>query len=165
MSFKFLDYKAVAVNTFRSFLVVRDESKIDMPATKHEVIPGIAQDQQKAARKVLAQLTPEQQNLVLAAFTLALSKHKVSSRIGYLVGLVKAMKDGTFTEVGAAGGAPAMTAGERIAKEKTKQEEAQARGRMTNAEYAAWLQQTFDAKPSDAMKPAKNVGLRLALGW
>ena len=148
-------------------VVVRNEdSKIDAPATTQEPIPGIAQDQQKAARKVLAQLTPEQTSLILNAFTLALSKHKVSSKIGYLVGLVKAMKDGTFTEAGAAGGAPAQSLDDRLRLERQRQHEAQERGKMSNEQHAAWLAETFGQKPTDS--PAKSGGrirLKSMLGW
>lgn len=87
-------------------VVVIDERVEQSPP---DTIPGIAPDQQKAARRVLADLTPEQAALVLSAFTLALSRHNVSSKIGYLVGLVRAMKDGTFSPVETQHCAPAST--------------------------------------------------------
>lgn len=96
---------------------------------------------------------------------LALSKHKVSSKIGYLVGLVKAMKNGTFTATAAAQGTPAITLDERIAKERQRQQEASERGKMTVEEHAAWLVKQFGAKAEEGKRTSGRVGLRAALGW
>jgi hypothetical protein len=128
-------------------------------------IPHIAPDQQKAARKVLSELTPEQASLVLSAFTLALSKHKVSSKIGYLVGLVKAMNNGTFTAPEAAQGTPSLSLDERLAKERQRQQEASERGKMTVEEHAAWLVKQFGSKAEEGKKTSGRIGLRAALGW
>lgn len=151
--------------------VVVDEKGKESPP---DPIPYIAPDQQKAARKVLSELSEDQAALVLSAFALALSRHNVSSKIGYLVGLVKAMKDGRFTapepkhavpasnpylnaqkswawrggngvysQYGASGGVHIQNLADRLEKERVDSEEALKRGKLSNADHAAWLEREF----------------------
>jgi len=102
----------------------------------------------------------------VTALTLAISKGTVSNPIGYLLQLVKASKDGSFSPVQARSGAPVLTLAERIAKEQQRQEEQQRRGAMTSEQHARWLAENFGAKTVDAGKASgRGVGLRSMLGW
>lgn len=130
-----------------------------------QAITGIPDKHQPTARQALRTLTKEEADAVVTALTLALSKGSVQNPIGYLLQLVKASKNGTFSPVEAAGGAPVITLAERIRREQERHHEAQNRGKMTNEQYTEWLQRTYGGKAEASTKPAKRVGLRQSLGW
>lgn len=130
-----------------------------------DAIPSIDNRHQQVARKALAKLTVEQAQAVLTVFTLAASKGSISNKIGYLIGLTKAALNGTFSPVQPHTAPPALTAAQRLAKERQREHEAQARGRMTNQEHAEWLQRTYGTatKPSTTVPHQGVKSLKLAL--
>ena len=163
-------------------VVVVEKDLIDQQATtKRQPIPtptseptdtivsdvlGIDPQHQAAAKRALSRLTEEQAQMVLVAFSLQCSKSNIGNRIAYLISLTKAAIDGTFSPVGAAGGAPAITLDERLRLERQRQHEAQRRGAMNSEQHAKWLADNFGTKTPDS--PAKSggrIGLRSMLGW
>ena len=128
-------------------------------------VPHIPPQHQLPAKRSLSQLPPEQAQAVLVAFTLAISKGGIKSPIGYLMQLVKAAIDGTFSPVGVAGGAPVQSLDDRLAKERARQEEQQKRGAMTVDQHAEWLATNFGSKPAEGKAGGRKVGLKDALGW
>lgn len=130
-----------------------------------QAIAGIPDQHQPTARQALRTLTKEEADAVVAALTLALSKGAVTNPTGYLMQLIKATKNGSFSPVTSQQVTPAPTLDERLAKERQRQHEQQERGKMTVEEHAAWLQRTFGAKVSEDNKPAGRISLRQALGW
>jgi len=129
-------------------------------------VPGIEVKYQQTARKALSALSKAEADAVVTALTLALSKGTVSNPIGYLLQLIKASKNGTFSPVQAAGAAPVLTLAERLRQEQERYEEAQRRGSMTSAEHAEWLQRTYGGKTVDGGNAGgRKVGLRSMLGW
>lgn len=129
-------------------------------------IPGIDKRHQKVARQALERLTPEQAQAVVTAFTLQASKTTITNKVGYLISLTKAAIDGSFSPVSGSGAALVQSLDDRLRLERQRQKEAQNRGKMTVEEHAAWLAETFGAKPVDAGKASgRGVGLRSMLGW
>lgn len=129
-----------------------------------QAIAGIESKHQITARRALSRLTEEQAQMVLVAFSLQCSKTTIANKTGYLIALVQSALNGSFSPVAAPQAAPAMTAGERIARERQRQQEAAERGAMSNTEYFEWLRKNFGAKAETIAKPTGGrVGLRRAL--
>lgn len=138
-----------------------DNHPISTPTQTIDDVPHIAPQHQPAAKRALSRLTQEQAQAVLTAFTFQASKSNISNKVGYLIGLVKASKDGTFSPVQLTQSPATLSLYERIVKEQKSQQEAQKRGRMTNEEHADWLERTYGVKQS-AKSSSTSISSRLA---
>lgn len=134
--------------------------------TVHETIPGIESGQQLGARKILAQITPEQAALVLIAFKTAIKKQQINNKVGYLRSIVNAVINGTFTEPDRAQLEAMQTAADRVAKSRQRLEEEKKRGRIiNNKDYFAMMQAQYGEKAVNigGSKMMTKLKARLAL--
>lgn len=103
--------------------------------------------QQRAAKKLLSNISHEEALAVLLVFNAALKSKKLGNPIGYLHSLVKSAQDGSFTPI--ISDTP-ITLNERIAKQREAQKQAQT-AKINNASFFEELKRSFGVKAEKAI--------------
>lgn len=102
--------------------------------------------QERAARKLLGNVSHDQALMILMVFNAAIQAKKVNNPVGYLNSLVKAAQNGTLTTPEGAQQEKQITVGERIAKEQEARKQAQNRLKVDNNKWLEMMRKQFGNK-------------------
>ena len=138
-------------------VVVNDEI---IESNLPESIPNIEPALQSVAQKHLSELTKTQTALVLTVFTNAIKTKSINNRIGYFIGLCKASKNGTLTDLKPSQHQTIESLTDRLTKERERTIEAANRGKMSNEDFFEMLKRKFNYDPNPASIDPKLKGIK-----